>query len=119
MSGPPVPTPKTAWCAKANFGGLRGGVSHWAWGTISAERSRRSAGRWLHSRWRTRLSSGPRAHLVIVKSRTGDLQTLGRWIEEGRLAPVVDRVYPLEDAREAHAYTETKRARGKVVLPIA
>ncbi len=67
----------------------------------------------------SRLSSGPRAHLVIVKSKTGDLQTLGRWIEEGRLVPVVDRVYPLADAQEAHAYIETKRARGKVVLQIA
>jgi len=67
----------------------------------------------------SRLSSGPRAHLVIVKSKTGDLQTLGRWIEEERLAPVVDRVFPLADVQEAHAYIETKRARGKVVLQIA
>jgi NADPH:quinone reductase-like Zn-dependent oxidoreductase len=66
----------------------------------------------------SRLSPGPRARLVIVTSKARDLKTLGGWIEQGRLTPVVDRVFPLEEAREAHAYIETKRARGKVVLQI-
>ncbi len=65
-----------------------------------------------------RLSSGPRAHLVIVKSRTADLQTISGWIAEQRLTPVVDRVVPLDQAQDAHAYIETKRARGKVVLTV-
>ena len=64
------------------------------------------------------LSGGPQARLVVVKSRSADLQTLSRWIEEGRLVPVVDRTYPLEAVQEAHAYIETKRARGKVVLTV-
>lgn len=66
----------------------------------------------------SRLSSGPRAHLVIVKSRTADLQTLSNWIAEQRLTPLVDRVVPLAEAQDAHAYIETKRARGKVVLKV-
>lgn len=66
----------------------------------------------------SRLSPGPRAHLVIVKSRATDLQTLSDWIAEGRLHPVVDREYPLAEAAQAHAYIETKRARGKVVLTV-
>jgi len=67
----------------------------------------------------SRLSGGPRAHLVIVKSRAADLETISAWIEAGRLSPVVDRIFPLEAVREAHAYIETKRARGKVVLQVA
>jgi NADPH:quinone reductase-like Zn-dependent oxidoreductase len=55
---------------------------------------------------------------VIVKSRAADLQTLSGWIAEGRLHPVVDREYPLAEAAQAHAYIETKRARGKVVLTV-
>ena len=66
----------------------------------------------------SRLSSGPRAHLVIVKSRAADLQTLSNWIAEQRLTPIVDRVVPLAEAQDAHAYIETKRARGKVVLKV-
>jgi len=67
----------------------------------------------------SRLSGGPRAHLVIVKSRAADLQTIAAWIEAGRLSPVVDRILPLDAVRQAHAYIETKRARGKVVLQVA
>jgi NADPH:quinone reductase-like Zn-dependent oxidoreductase len=67
----------------------------------------------------SRLSGGPRAHLVVVKSRAADLQAVSAWIEAGRLSPVVDRTFPLEAVREAHAYIETKRARGKVVLHVA
>ena len=66
----------------------------------------------------SRLSGGPRARLVIVNSRAADLQTLCSWIETGRLVPVVDRTFPLDAVQEAHAYIETKRARGKVVLTV-
>lgn len=66
----------------------------------------------------SRLLPGPRAHLVIVKSRAADLQTLSNWITEQRLTPLVDRVVPLAEAQDAHAYIETKRARGKVVLTV-
>lgn len=64
----------------------------------------------------SRLGAGPRARLVVVQSRASDLQTLAGWIAARRLVPVVDRTFPLEDVRQAHAYIETKRARGKVVL---
>ena len=37
----------------------------------------------------------------------------------GRLKPVVDRVFPLEQARDAHAYLERAEQFGKVVLRVA
>ncbi len=59
-----------------------------------------------------------RAALVLVRSRRADLEQLAAWVDAGLLRPVVDRVLPLEESREAHAYVETRRARGKVVVTI-
>jgi len=59
------------------------------------------------------------ARLVLVRSRARDLARLAQWIDEGRLRPLVDRVWPVEEAADAHRYLETKRARGKVVLEVS
>lgn len=67
----------------------------------------------LRTRWSSRS-----ARLVVVRSRRRDLMTLAQWVDDGRLRPIVDRTYPIEDARRAHEYIETKRARGKVVLEV-
>ena len=45
-----------------------------------------------------------------------DLLFLNELIEAGQIRPVIDRCYPLADAAEAHAYVETERKRGNVVL---
>jgi NADPH:quinone reductase-like Zn-dependent oxidoreductase len=47
-----------------------------------------------------------------------DLLTLMKLIDEGKLTPVVDRVYPLSEAREAFAYQEQGHARGKVIVTV-
>jgi len=60
-----------------------------------------------------------RAKLVIVKSRRAQLEWIRQQIDAGRLRVVVDRMFSLDDAAEAHRYMETKRARGKVVLEVA
>jgi NADPH:quinone reductase-like Zn-dependent oxidoreductase len=65
---------------------------------------------------RTRFSRAARAAVVIVESRTRDLETLGDWVERGLLRPVVDRVFDLEQIADAERYLETRRARGKVVV---
>ena len=44
------------------------------------------------------------------------LRELGALIDAGKLRPVVDRVFPFEQAKAALAYVETGRAKGKVVL---
>ncbi len=38
------------------------------------------------------------------------------WIQEGRFAPIIDKVFPLGDAAEAHAWLETGGHVGKVML---
>jgi len=40
------------------------------------------------------------------------------WFEDGTVRPVVDRVFPLEKAAEAHAYMEANRNFGKIVLRV-
>jgi len=39
-------------------------------------------------------------------------------VEQGRIRPLIDRVYPLEDMVAAHEYCETKRARGKIIIEV-
>ncbi|HYO44993.1 MAG TPA: NAD(P)-dependent alcohol dehydrogenase [Candidatus Limnocylindrales bacterium] len=45
-----------------------------------------------------------------------DLVALTALAESGRLTPVIDRTYPLDEGREAMTYLEAGHARGKVVL---
>ncbi|MEO1448699.1 MAG: NAD(P)-dependent alcohol dehydrogenase [Bacteroidota bacterium] len=54
--------------------------------------------------------------VVLVRSRTRDLDQLKTWAEKGQLKPVIDRQYNWTDAVEAQRFLETRRARGKVVL---
>jgi NADPH:quinone reductase-like Zn-dependent oxidoreductase len=54
----------------------------------------------------------------IAKVDAADLATLGDWMAAGKLAPVIDRRYPLNEARAAVSYAEAGHVRGKVVLTI-
>ncbi len=45
-----------------------------------------------------------------------NLVALRELAESGKLAPVIDRTYPLSDAAEAIRYVEVEHARGKVVV---
>ncbi|MFO0553624.1 MAG: NAD(P)-dependent alcohol dehydrogenase [Polyangiaceae bacterium] len=47
------------------------------------------------------------------------LATIRALVERGELAPVVDRVYPLDSIVEAHRYVDTGHKRGNVVLRVA
>jgi NADPH:quinone reductase-like Zn-dependent oxidoreductase len=46
----------------------------------------------------------------------GDLHEVLQHVFAGRLKPVVDRVFPLQDIRAAHEYLENSRMFGKIVL---
>ncbi|MHB1842506.1 MAG: zinc-binding dehydrogenase [Sulfobacillus sp.] len=48
----------------------------------------------------------------------GELQEAWRWVEDGRIQPVIDRTFPLAEAQAAHQHLEERRAVGKVVLAI-
>jgi NADPH:quinone reductase-like Zn-dependent oxidoreductase len=48
-----------------------------------------------------------------------DLLTIKELLETGKVVPVIDRCYPLQEVPEAIRYLETGRARGKVVITVA
>lgn len=50
--------------------------------------------------------------------RPEDLRQLAEWAEAGVLRPIVDRCYDFAQMAEAHAYVETGRKRGNVVVRV-
>jgi NADPH:quinone reductase-like Zn-dependent oxidoreductase len=54
--------------------------------------------------------------LFLAHSNQADLIVLRELLEAGRVAPVIDRSYPLSDVPEAIRYLEAGHARGKVVV---
>lgn len=54
----------------------------------------------------------------IAAVRVEDLITLTELIDAGKLRPVIDRPFPLEQVPEALRYVESGQARGKVVITI-
>ena len=61
-------------------------------------------------------------HEIILKvngdSKEG-LRRLTAMIAEGRLHPVIDRIYPFAVIREAYAHVESRSRKGAVVLDLA
>ncbi|MCL4126037.1 UNVERIFIED_CONTAM: hypothetical protein GTU68_066202 [Idotea baltica] len=53
------------------------------------------------------------------KERKKDLELLKSLLETGIIKPVIDRLSPLEDIVSAHAYVDTGRKRGNVVITVS
>lgn len=61
-------------------------------------------------------------HEIVLKVSADTRDALARltgWIAEGRLRPVIDRVYPFGAIREAYAHVESRSRKGAVVLDLA
>ena len=56
--------------------------------------------------------------MFISELRNSDLTVLRDLMASGKMTPVIDRRYPMSEVREAIAYLETGRARGKVVITV-
>lgn len=63
-------------------------------------------------------ASGKEVIAGYVPARAEDLRYIAKLAANGELKPVVDRIYRLEEAAAAHAYVDTGRKRGSVVLTV-
>jgi len=71
--------------------------------------------------YRTR-KSAKRHHVsysfLFMRPSGDQLREIGSLIDSGAIRPVVDRVFPFESTKEALAYVEKGRARGKVIVKV-
>lgn len=60
-----------------------------------------------------------RFEYLFMRADGEQLGGIARLVEGGVIKPLVDRVFPLEQVRDALAYSESGRATGKVVIGVA
>src|SRR5918994_7529902 len=61
---------------------------------------------------------GQKLGTFVSSENHEDLVVLKELIEAGKVAPVIDRTYPLSEVPEAIRYLEEGHARGKVVITV-
>ncbi len=60
-----------------------------------------------------------RYEYLFMRADGAQLSEIARLVERGAIKPLVDKVFPLEQVRDALAYSESGRATGKVVISVA
>ena len=73
---------------------------------------------WLLSWKMNRLAKkrGVAYSFLFVHPDGSQLAEIGELLKEGSIRPVIDKVFPFDQAKEALAYLEKGRAKGKVVV---
>jgi NADPH:quinone reductase-like Zn-dependent oxidoreductase len=62
--------------------------------------------------------TGKTATCAFARETTEELSALTGMIEDGRIGPIVERVFPMEQAADAHRLVETEQRIGAVVIAI-
>ncbi len=60
-----------------------------------------------------------RYEYLFVRADGEQLREITQLVERGAIKPLVDKMFPLENVRDALAYSESGRATGKVVIKVA
>lgn len=66
----------------------------------------------------TSFRSGKKAATMAVAQRAADIEWLCGQIGKGGIKVIIDQVFPLDQVKDALAYSQTGRARGKIVLRV-
>lgn len=53
---------------------------------------------------------------VLMEPSGEQLATIGQWVTDGKLKPVIDKVFPLAETKQALLYSQSGRAKGKIVI---
>lgn len=61
---------------------------------------------------------GARYEYLFMRADGEQLREIAQLVEAGIIKPVIDKVFPLAEVREALAYSESGRATGKVVIKV-
>jgi NADPH:quinone reductase-like Zn-dependent oxidoreductase len=61
---------------------------------------------------------GVRAALLGAQPNGAQLAEIAKIIDSGKLAPIIDRILPLSEARRAHGLSQSGHVRGKIVLRV-
>ncbi|MCG7345464.1 NAD(P)-dependent alcohol dehydrogenase [Sporosarcina sp. ACRSL] len=59
-----------------------------------------------------------KAKIHLARPNDKDLDFLCTLVEEGKLKPVIEKCYPLDQIKEAHRHIDRGRTKGKIVLDI-
>jgi len=72
--------------------------------------------RTYYDQYITSLFSTQKVKMVLLKNIPDDVKWVRDQIALGNIRVVIDKKFKLEDVRKAHIYSETERARGKIIL---
>ena len=63
-------------------------------------------------------AGGRKFRFLSAKSNSTDLAFVINLVNEGKIKPVIDKIFPLADAGNAFRYIESGHAAGKVVVVV-
>jgi NADPH:quinone reductase-like Zn-dependent oxidoreductase len=73
----------------------------------------------LQGPWISRTGSKRMGNMGVAKPNQKDLVIMKELLEAGKVKPVIDRCYPLNEVADALQYLEEGHAQGKVVITVA